>query len=185
MAGTLGWLTAIAFGAVGYAKAADPERRWGSPLPGPMGWVALVTAGQFGLLLIMQLGLLSRPGGVLLGLAQQVVWTAGLVVIVHLFRRARSVAFSDRTLTPVIPELLPYITAMQRRAPDAETDLLLDRARNAVRGGRGREALRCLSEVCDRLQQSLAPAGDDWAALHRRVSHLCWMNGLPRPSHAP
>ncbi|MFZ3492076.1 hypothetical protein ACODT5_02360 [Streptomyces sp. 5.8] len=185
MAGTLGWLTAIAFGAVGYAKVADPERRWGSPLPGPMGWVVLVTASQFGLLLIMQLGLLPRPGGVLLGLAQQVVWAAGLVVIVHVFRRARSVAFSDRVLSPVIPELLPHIAAMQRRAPDAETDLLLDRARNAVRGGHGREALRCLSEVCDRLQQSLAPTGDDWAALRRRVSHLCWMNGLPRPSPAP
>lgn len=105
--------------------------------------------------------------------------------IVHVFRRARSVAFSDRILKRVIPELLPRVTAMQQRAPDAATDLLLERAREAMRGGNCREALRHLSNVCDRLQQDMEPAGDEWTALYGRISHLCLMHGLPRLSTAP
>ncbi|MEU6406181.1 hypothetical protein [Streptomyces sp. NPDC046985] len=185
MATTLGWLATLASASVAWAKLADPTPR-GRFLPdGPIMWMTVVAGGLAPLLLLTSAGLIPRPGGIPLGLVQQGVWIAGLVLVVRLFRRTRSAAYSDSLLINIIPKLLPQITALQRRSADPEPEALIEQARAAIQRGHGREALRCLSRVTEHLQHSPGSAGEEGTALCERLSHLCRMHGLPRPASSP
>ncbi|MFD4788709.1 hypothetical protein ACFWN1_16945 [Streptomyces sp. NPDC058459] len=145
----------------------------------------MVAGGIAPLLLLTSAGLIPRPGGIPLGLVQQGVWIAGLVLAVRLFRRTRSAAYSDSLLINVIPKLLPQITALQRRSAQPEPEALVEQARAAVRRGHGREALRCLSQAAEHLQHDPGPVGEEGTALCERLSSLCRMHGLPRPASRP
>jgi hypothetical protein len=181
MATTLGWLAALAFAAVAWAKLADPTPRTGFLLGGPTKWVTVLAGGLALLVLLTSAGLAPRPAGITLALVQQGIWITGLVAVVHLFRRTRSAAYSDSLLTQIIPELLPGITALQRKSTDPAAEALLDQARTAVQRGHGREALRHLSGVVELLHRAPGPVGEEQTALCERLSRLRRMHGLPRP----
>ncbi|MFJ9574538.1 hypothetical protein [Streptomyces bacillaris] len=185
IATTLGWLAALAFGAIAYAKLTDPTPRGRLLLDGPLMWMTVIAGALAPLVLLTSTGLMPRPDSVPLGLAQQGVWTIGVVLVVRLFRRTRSVAYSDKLLIKVIPQMLPGITALQRRSTDTAAEALVEQARTAVRRGHGREALRCLSRAAEHLQRSPGSIGEEGTALCERLSHLCRRHGLPRPASRP
>ncbi|MFF4531685.1 hypothetical protein ACFY1P_20735 [Streptomyces sp. NPDC001407] len=170
---TLGWLAPIAFGAVAAAKYASSGSQRPPLVPRPLRWLVWVSLSFATLQAGRAVHLLPHPHGLVLSLAQVVVWTTGLLALVPIVRRVRCAARADIFLARVVAESLPQLTAAQRRAPDTQTSELLETARAAAVDGRGRQALKSARQAAGLILHRQAPGTDGGTALHEFLDGLC------------
>ncbi|WP_424892210.1 hypothetical protein [Streptomyces sp. XH2] len=173
---TFGWLVALACAAIAVAKALPPQDvdSYRQPLVprGPLQWMVwtALAMGTFQAGLAVDLIPFSSAG---VTMVQAVLWITGVLLMVPVVRRVRFTRRWDAFLAPiVIDELLPELTAVQRRVPDTSAGDLLEKSRSAAAEGRGLQALSALCQAAEQVQHLQAPATDEWAALYKRLEHL-------------
>ncbi|MFI6112873.1 hypothetical protein [Kitasatospora sp. NPDC051164] len=179
---TVGGLSAITCAAVAIARAAGGK---GLGIMRSAGVVEKVVWGVLGLSLGATLPALYEYYGLLqnrspwMGLSHGVLVVAGFLMIGHLMTRIRWGMWSDELLTELLDKVMPVVVTAQRRAGD-EGAGLVERARAALRDGRGREALRCAAEVRTLVEQAGLPEHAAWAKVSEQI--LYWQQShLPAP----
>ncbi|MEV4506688.1 hypothetical protein [Streptomyces klenkii] len=169
---TLGWLVAVALVVIAVAKAQHPEPRRPSLLPKPFLWMACVAAAFGSLQAGRALNLLPAPDDVALSAVQVVLWSAGILLLPLVVGRVRSTMRWNHFLAPLVVELLPQLTAIQRRSEDTATGALLETSRSAALDGQGLRALKSLYQAAEHIEHCQSPGTDEWTALYERLTNL-------------
>ncbi|RLU82537.1 hypothetical protein CTZ27_29870 [Streptomyces griseocarneus] len=174
---TFGWLVALACAAIAAAKALPPSdvsdlRRRPLVPPGPLQWLAWTGVSLGSLQAGRAVGLFPQPSAVVVSAVQVVLWIAGVFLLLPVVRRVRSTRRWDAFFAPIVIELLPELTAVQRRVPDTAAGDLLEQSRTAAGEGRGLHALGILCQAAEHIQHHQAPDTDEWATLYGRLERL-------------
>ncbi|MFC5148922.1 hypothetical protein [Streptomyces aureoversilis] len=169
---TLGWLVAIALVVIAAAKAQHPEPRRPSLMPKPFLWMSCVAAAFGSLQIGRALNLLPTPDNTALSATQVVLWSAGILGLPPVVGRVRSARRWDYHLAPLVVDLLPQLTVIQRRSADTATGALLETSRSAAFDGQGLRALKGLCEAAERIEHHQSPGTDEWVALYGRLTDL-------------
>ncbi|MFD3662708.1 hypothetical protein ACFWVF_19225 [Streptomyces sp. NPDC058659] len=171
---TLGGLVAVTCAAVAVARAAGGE---GLPFMRSAGPIEKIIFGVTGFVLGSALPLLYQHYGLIQdrspweGLGHGAVVVAGFLMIGHLMTSIRWGMWSDALLSEFLSEVMPVVATAQRRAGDEGADLV-EKARAALRDGRGRDALRCVAAVRTLVEQADLPEHAAWAKVSEQI--LYW-----------
>ncbi|MER7690495.1 hypothetical protein [Streptomyces sp. NPDC097610] len=143
-----------------------------------LGWMMVLGGALVLYSVLLMTGLIPQADSPLVRIVMQPLWLAGVVLAVRRGRLSQQRAWADRMLTGFLSPLMTQLTALHRRTAGADDRAaLLVQAREALRRGRGRDALKALDE----LLAAMAPdqrSREEWSELRRRTTHMRAVFGI-------
>ncbi|MFD9688431.1 hypothetical protein ACFWXO_22060 [Kitasatospora sp. NPDC059088] len=179
---TLGWLFVVSCVAVAVARARGGRMWEFSPSPvEKIMWVAVVLVTGWMLPYIYaNAGITRGTVSWWLGLCHAALVLVGLLTIGRLMSRVQRGMRSDALLTEFITEVMPVVVTAQRRS-GTQGAPLVEAARDALREGQGRRALRDLVEVRVLVEDANLAEHAGWAKVSEQIAYWerCYLQRHP------